>query len=162
MEAFYFNLDGPIYKGYDMKFLVSALVLAVSMVFAAPATYAAGDGLTQKMNSLFPKPKADPSKREVPVAPVLSAPKAFSKVSGGKASLTWGEVAGASEYHVQVATDPNFKWLVNNDYHVKATNFETAALEAGKTYYWRVAAVKTSNWDTFRKSVFAHSTFVAE
>lgn len=145
-----------------MKLLVTALVLAVSMVFSLPAAHAAGDGLTEKMNALFPKKQAEPSKREVPAAPALSAPEAFAKVSGPKAALTWSEVAGATEYHVQVATDPNFKWLVSNEYHVKGTTFEANNLEAGKTYYWRVAAVNTHNWDTFRKSVFATSSFNAQ
>lgn len=148
-----------------MKILVSLLAFAMTLALtstsvAEEAAHGGGHGgLTEKMNALFPQPKADPAKNQVPAKPELAGPSYFASIKGDKATLTWKAVAGADEYHVQVATDPNFKWLVANDYSVKGTSFEATALEAGKHYYWRVAAVKTSNWDTFRKSFFAMSMF---
>lgn len=148
-----------------MKILVSLLAFAFTLALTSPsvaeeAAHGGGHGnLAEKMNSLFPQPQEQPAKHDVPAKPELASPAYFSEIKGDKASLQWKAVAGADEYHVQVATDPNFKWLVANDYHVKATSFEATGLEAGKHYFWRVAAVKTANWDTFRKSFFAMSMF---
>lgn len=148
-----------------MKILLSLLAFAATLALTSPSLAEEGSGggghgnLAEKMNALFPPQKAQPAKREVPGKPELSAPAYFSQVTGDKATLQWKEVTGADEYHVQVATDPNFKWLVANEYHHKATSFEAAGLEAGKQYFWRVAAVKSTNWDTFRKGFFAMSMF---
>ncbi len=120
----------------------------------------AGHGnLAEKMNALFPEPHVDPALRAVPAKPELVSPAYFTSIADSKASLQWKAVVGADVYHVQVATDSNFKWLVANEQAVTATNFEVSSLEAGKHYFWRVAAVKSNNWQTFRKSYFATSMF---
>lgn len=148
-----------------MKLLVSLLAFVATLALTSPSLAEQGHGggghgnLAEKMNALFPPKQAEPAKREVPSKPELSAPAYFTKISGDKVTLQWKEVAGADEYHVQVATDPNFKWLVANDYHHKTTSFEATGLEAGKEYFWRVAAVKSTNWSTFRKGYFANSMF---
>lgn len=148
-----------------MKILVSLLAFALTLALTSPSLAEQGHGggghgnLAEKMNALFPEPQAQPEKNNVPTKPELSAPAYFAEVKGEKATLTWKAVQGAEEYHVQLATDPNFKWLVANEYHHKATSFEATGLEAGKHYYWRVAAVKPNNWSTFRKSFFATSMF---
>lgn len=150
-----------------MKILVSLLAFAMTLALTSRSVAADdahgggghGGGLTEKMNALFPKPKTDPAKSDVPAKPDLASPAYYASVAGDKTTLTWKAVAGADEYHVQVATDANFKWLVANDYHFKGTSFEVTGLEAGKHYFWRVAAVKSKNWDTFRKSFFAMSMF---
>lgn len=147
-----------------MKILVSLLAFAATLAFTAPSLAEGGHGgghggLSEKMNSLFPPKQAQPEKRDVPAKPDLASPAYFSQVKGDKATLQWKAVAGASEYHVQVAKDPNFKWLVANEYHYKTTSFEATGLEAGKQYFWRVAAVKENNWSTFKKSFFATSMF---
>lgn len=148
-----------------MKIIVSLFAFALTLALTSPVLAEEGHGggghgnLAEKMNSLFPEKQPVPAKREVPAKPELSAPAYFSEVKGGTASLTWKAVAGADEYHVQVATDPNFKWLVANADHHKDTSFEATNLEAGKHYFWRVAAVKSNNWSTWRKSFFASSMF---
>ncbi|WP_374075952.1 fibronectin type III domain-containing protein [Bdellovibrio bacteriovorus] len=148
-----------------MKILVSLLAFALTLALTSPSLAEEGHGggghgnLAEKMNALFPKPQEQPDKHDVPAKPELSSPAYFSEVSGDKTALTWKAVAGADEYHVQVATDANFKWLVANEYHNKTTSFEATGLEAGKHYFWRVAAVKSTNWSTFRKSFFATSMF---
>lgn len=140
--------------------LAFALTLTLTSVSLAEGGHGGGHGnLAEKMNSLFPEPQAQPEKRAVPAKPDLSSPAYFSEVKGDKVELKWTAVPGADEYHVQVATDPNFKWLVANEYHHKTTSFEATGLEAGKHYFWRVSAVKSKNWDTFRKSFFATSMF---
>lgn len=153
-----------------MKILVSVIAFALTLALTAPSTAkAAGGGggsaadhhkvLTEKMNALFPPPKQNLEARIAPKTPELAGPAYLAQVSGGTANLQWKAVPTADEYHVQVATDPNFKWLVANEYHVKQNSFEARGLEAGKQYFWRVAAVKTTNWVTFRRSFFATSTF---
>lgn len=147
-----------------MKILISVLAfvatLALTTISLAEQGHGGGHGnLSEKMNSLFPKKEAQAEKRNVPGKPELVAPEFFAKVSGDRATLQWKAVNGAEEYHVQVATDPNFKWLVTNEYHVTGTSFEATGLEADKQYYWRVAAFKGANWSTFRKGIFANSMF---
>jgi hypothetical protein len=156
-----------------MKILVSVLAFAMTLAFtmkslAADAEHGAEHGgghggghggLAEKMNTLFPPKETNPAKRAVPAKPELVAPAYFAAIKADKTNLEWKAVEGADQYHVQVATDPNFKWLVANEQAVKATNFEVAGLEAGKHYFWRVSAVKTDNWNTFRKSFFAMSMF---
>lgn len=151
-----------------MKIALSLLAFTMTLALtskslAEEAAHGEGGGhhgkLSETMNALFPQPQSDAAKREVPEKPELAGPSYFSQVKGDKVTLQWKAVQGADEYHVQVATDPNFKWLVSNEYHVKATSFDAAGLEAGKHYYWRVAAVKSTNWSTFRRSFFATSMF---
>lgn len=146
-----------------MKILISLVAFAMTLALSTQSLAAGGAGghgdLTEKMNALFPPKEAKPEKRDVPAKPELVAPSYFATINGDKTNLEWKAVEGAGEYHVQVATDANFKWLVANEYHVKANNFEVSGLKAGHHYYWRVAAVKPNNWDTFRKSFFATSMF---
>lgn len=149
-----------------MKIIVSLFAFALTLALTSPVLAEQGHGggghgnLAEKMNSLFPEPQAQPAKREVPAKPELSAPAYFSEIKGDKTALSWKAVPGADEYHVQVATDPNFKWLVADVHHYKETSFEATGLEAGKHYFWRVAAVKSNNWSTWRKSFFASSMFM--
>lgn len=147
-----------------MKILVSLLAFAMTLALSTPSLAEEGKGeghenLPAKMNALFPPKEAQLEKRDLPAKPELSSPAYFSAIKGDKVNLQWKAVTGADEYHVQVATDPNFKWLVKEDFHNKATSFEVTGLEAGKHYFWRVAAVKSNNWTTFRKGFFAMSMF---
>lgn len=118
--------------------------------------------LNKEMNSLFPEKQKNASLSASPAAVKLVAPQFLGKVSGTSAKLEWTDVNGASNYHVQVATDPNFKWLVANDAWVKGTSFEATQLEAGQTYYWRVAAVRSQNESMFTKSLFTSSAFTTQ
>ncbi|MEN0060063.1 MAG: fibronectin type III domain-containing protein, partial [Bdellovibrio sp.] len=97
-----------------------------------------------------------------PAKPELTSPEYFAAIKTDSVTLKWKEAQGAQVYHVQVATDPNFKWLVANEYHHKNTSYEVAGLTAGQFYYWRVAAVQSTNWSTFRKSFFTTSMFEAK
>lgn len=149
-----------------MKTALSLLAFALTLALTSPSVAeeaAHGGGghhdLSGKMNALFPQPATELEKRQVPGKPELAAPTYFAQIKGDKATLQWKAVEGADEYHVQVATDPNFKWLVADNNHVKATSFDATGLEAGKHYYWRVAAVRSTNWTTFRHGFFASSMF---
>ena len=136
----------------------------------AKADHKAGHGskedhhekLGKEMNSLFPQKQKDAGFSTRPTVVKLTSPKFLAKVSGATAKLEWTAADGASSYHVQVATDPNFKWLVANELWVKGTSFEATQLEADHKYYWRVASVKGENDSMFIKSLFVNSAFTTQ
>ncbi len=151
-----------------MKILVSVLAIALTFVLtskslASEEAHGEGHGgheqLAEKMNSLFPPKQANPEDAKIPAKPELSSPAYFAAVKADSVKLEWKAAEGAQEYHVQVATDANFKWLVAEDHSHKETSFEVTKLEPGKHYFWRVASVRPDNWKTFRKSYFAASMF---
>lgn len=144
-----------------LSFLQSFAVFA-----SAPATSAGDHEQTGKAhrdnNALFPPQMADKSRATMPEQAKLISPKFMSKVTADKQKLEWSASPTADAYHVQVATDPNFKWLVADDHWVKATSFEVSGLQKGKHYYWRVASVKSDNDAMAMKNNFVSSMFSAE
>lgn len=123
------------------------------------AVEAKGEKLSERMNSLYPEKQKNPEQIGIPSIVKLTSPKFMTKIAGNSAKLEWTAVEGATNYHVQVATDPNFKWLVTNDQWVKSNSFDATSLEENKKYYWRVASVKSQNDSMFTKSVFVSSAF---
>jgi hypothetical protein len=117
------------------------------------------EDIAAKMNSLFPTKQKDPKKTNRPSVVELSAPKFLSAVAAGTTNLEWKPADGANAYHIQVATDPNFKWLVAEDHFVKTNSFSFTKAEAGQRYFWRVAAFNTDNDSMFTKSNFVSSAF---
>lgn len=115
--------------------------------------------LSKEMNSLFPQKQKDPSASQRPAIVQLMTPKFLEVISSSSAKLNWKVESGATNYHVQVATDPNFKWLVADDHWVKGNTYEVTKLEASKRYYWRVAAVNDGNISMYTKSLFVNSAF---
>lgn len=117
--------------------------------------------LNKEMNSLFPEKQKNSKMSARPPSVELTGPKFLAKVSG-EIKLEWKPTAGADIYHVQVATDPNFKWVVVQDQFVKDTSFNFSKGEPGKKYYWRVAAFNSKNDSMYTKSNFSGSVFVAK
>lgn len=117
--------------------------------------------LANRMNSLFPEKQQQTELSKRPSAVELITPKFMSRVTS-PAKLEWKESTGADAYHLQIATDPNFKWLVVNEHFVKATSFEFSKAEAGQKYFWRVAAESTKNDAMFMKSNFVSSIFIVK
>ena len=113
------------------------------------------------LNSLFPEKKPDRGMVQVPAKVQLSSP-AFLATVGTQVKIEWQESFGGAEYHVQIATDPNFKWLLVNEKFHKGTSFDFTAPEAGKKYYWRVAGFNRNNTASYTKSAFASSAFVVK
>ena len=146
-----------------MKILASVLVFALSIALSHVSMAEEGHGgheeLGKKMNSLFPPKQPDMAAQKVPAKPDLASPAYFAAISGDAVKLEWKAAEGAQVYHVQVATDANFKWLVAEDFEHQGTSFDVTKLEPGKHYFWRVASVRPDNWKTFRKSFFATSMF---
>ncbi len=157
-----------------MKIVNSALVSQCSVFFSAtvaiailcasghalasgPESSAAGDS-TAQMQSLYPPKTADKSLSTRPQKPDLVAPAFEAKISGS-AQLEWKAAAGADGYHVQVATDPDFKWLVMNEVWVAGTNLTVSDLKPDQHYYWRVASLKKGNTPGYTKSMFSKLMF---
>ena len=128
-------------------------------VFAADGGHGGGSPAHRDNTTLFPQPKADPTKSALVVRPQLMSPSFNASLSGDSTVLKWTVVPGADVYHLQVATDPNFKWLTLDDHQVKASEFNLKGLEAGKKYYWRVAGWKNDNVAGANKGAFSSSVF---
>lgn len=71
-------------------------------------------------------------------------------------TLRWDKVAGATSYHVQIATDDSFSNVVYDSTTVGHQVTPTTALPVG-TLYWRVAATTTGNTGPFQDASFAES-----
>ncbi|MCC2679854.1 MAG: hypothetical protein K0R29_2430 [Pseudobdellovibrio sp.] len=119
----------------------------------------AGHGnLVEKMNSLFPTKMPNHELAARPSTVEIKSPSFLGNVGAGPVKLEWNAVQGATNYHIQVATDPNFKWLVVNEKFLKENSYNFTA-EAGHRYFWRVASYKGDNANTFTKSNFVSSAF---
>ncbi len=127
---------------------------------ATPAAHAGGHGnLSEKMNSLFPEKQKNENVGARPNKTELTSPIFLATVGAGTVKLKWKDTATATDYHVQIATDPNFKWLVANEKFVKTTSYEFAKAESGKRYFWRVASFKADNNSSYTKANFVSSAF---
>lgn len=149
-----------------MKALISVFVIALTLTLSFEVLAAGGAGghanLTEEMNKLFPPHKPDPSKRVPPSTTELLEPAYFAKISGDAVTLKWKAVEGADRYHVQVASDAQFKWIITQDYAVKGTEFSLTGLEKGKQYFWRVLSENSTNEQLFTKSPFKTSMFATQ
>lgn len=145
----------------NFKYLLIALFASlVSFSIGFANEHAAGEAHGGRdPGKLFPPPKMNKSKSTPPKRTELIEPAFMAQVPGTLVTLKWNVVETAENYHLQVATDPNFKWLMVDDNFVKRPSFELKQLQAGKTYYWRVAAVKNSNDPMFIKGAFEASSF---
>ena len=136
--------------------------IILSLLFVAQVSFASGDsgkGATADAHNFFPPKNADSSKVARPGQIELVEPAYHASITGDTTTLRWKASEGAEVYHVQVATDPNFKWLVSNVTTHQGTSFEVKGLEKGKNYWWRVAGRKLDNEPLYTKGWFAVSTF---
>ena len=130
----------------------------LSLIAISLVTNASG----KDWNQLFPQPKLEAQLGKTPNKTTLLSPDFMQKVTADKVPLKWKDVSDAPEYHLQVATDPNFKWLIVDQNNIKESKFEVTGLESGKTYFWRVSAVNTAKVQTHQKSYFVQSSFVTK
>jgi hypothetical protein len=139
-----------------MKILVSVLVFVTALTTAVQ-TLANETGVD--MNALFPPPQANVTLGERPDKPELTTPGYFQKISDSKVTLQWKASPNAEVYHVQVAKDPNFKWLVKEENLYKGTSLDVTGLEGGKHYFWRVSGMKPDNKAGHIQGFFSASMF---
>jgi len=142
-----------------MKILVSVLVFVTALTLGVNSVAEMNKEGAIDMDGLFPPPKNDVSLGQRPDKPELVAPTFFQKIGDSKVTLEWKAVANATAYHVQVATDPNFKWLVTEKQDFNGTSLEVSGLEGGKHYFWRVSGQKPDNKPGHTQGVFASSMF---
>ncbi|HEY8271910.1 MAG TPA: fibronectin type III domain-containing protein [Pseudobdellovibrionaceae bacterium] len=142
-----------------MKIFVSVLVFVTALTVGVQSLAMNKEGSID-MDGLFPPPQSNLSFGERPAKPELTAPSFFQKINASQATLTWKAVPTAESYHVQLATDPNFKWLVKEEQLLKGTTLEVAGLESGKHYFWRVSAMKPENKNGHIQGAFSSSMFV--
>lgn len=141
-------------KDADMKILVSVLVFVTALTTGTQVLASDRD-----MNALFPPPQANTTLGERPEKPELTSPSYFQKIGESKVTLQWKASPNAESYHVQVATDSNFKWLVKEENLYKGTSLEVSGLANGKHYFWRVSGVKPNNKAGHIQGGFATSMF---
>jgi hypothetical protein len=146
-----------------MKSLYFSLIVAVLFPLSSWAAGGGGHGASGKTkpwnNDYVAQPPVNPALATNPASPTLTSPEPLQKIAGTNVTLTWQAVEGADAYHVQVATDPNFKWLVMNEPMFPQTTTQPQGLVVNQNYYWRVAAWKNGqNWGA-NKSHFSASSF---
>ena len=117
------------------------------------------DGIPAKMNSLYPEKKPDVTQTVGIDKTATVAPAFLATVPAGSVQLSWKPAQGATTYHVQIATDPHFKWLVVNEKFVAETQFNFAQAQTGQRYFWRVAGRKADNNAGYTKGNFTDSAF---
>ena len=97
----------------------------------------------------------------VPGAPILATPANAATNVAVLPMLTWGTVAGATTYRIQVAAVSDFSTVVVNDSTLTVgTKTLVTALSGNATYYWRASASNaagTSAWST----IFSFTTVPA-
>lgn len=143
-----------------LSILISVLFITFNLGQAESEPHGqAGAKAKHDPGSLFPQPKLNKSKTTPPPATELMEPAFMAKITGNSVKLRWSSVAGAENYHLQIATDPNFKWLTLDNHFQKTISYDVTDLAPGKTYYWRVAAVRNSNDATYIKGDFVKSMF---
>lgn len=136
--------------------VLTVSILSFSVSFAKNEAHGGGKSDPGK---LFPQPQMNKSKSTVPKKTELIEPAFMTQIPGTTVTLKWNAVDTAENYHLQVATDPNFKWLKVDENFVKRPSYDLSGLEPGQKYFWRVAAVKNSNDPMFIKGPFEVSSF---
>jgi hypothetical protein len=96
-----------------------------------------------------------------PIPPVLTLPANAATGVATIPTLTWGTVAGAATYRVQVSTISTFATTDVDDATLTAgSKTLTTALAALTTYYWRVSATNVGGTSAYT-AAFSFTTTIA-
>lgn len=85
-------------------------------------------------------------------APVLAYPADGAKDVTVYATLKWKKVAGATAYHVQIATDLGFAAMFREDSALADTAIKMNKFADSTAYYWRVRARNDGGFGPFSKT----------
>lgn len=73
----------------------------------------------------------------------LAVPTVKVSKKGKTATVSWKKIGGANDYYVYRSTSKNGTYSYIG--HTKSTKFQNKKLKKGKTYYYKVSAVKVAN-----------------
>ena len=90
--------------------------------------------------------------------PVLSSPANNVLSIPLSGSVSWGGVAGANTYNVQIATDAGFTNIIASQTGLAATSFGYSGLSYNTQYYWRVSAHNASGNSSNISSALSFTT----
>jgi hypothetical protein len=133
-------------------------VLSALIIFALLLTLGT-DTLASNRSDLFPPAQANLEVGRLPEKVELTQPAFMATITSPNAILKWKPSKGAKNYHLQIATDPNFKWLRVDEHQYQGTEYEVRGLEEETHYYWRVAPTNNEKWAGSTKGYFSKSMF---
>jgi hypothetical protein len=84
-----------------------------------------------------------------PSPPVLTTPANGATSVPVNPTLSWLNSAGATSYHVQVATNSLFSSIVSDQAGVGGTSLQIPGLSANAQYYWRVSATNAGGSSSY-------------
>jgi hypothetical protein len=112
--------------------------------------------VTSGMGTKVPKDGPPRPPERLLSAPHLEAPASGSSQAYANPRFSWGPVAGAASYTVEVCRDASCSLLVERGTKLPDTAFTPQALPAG-ALYWRVTATSASGLDGFPSEPWALS-----
>lgn len=137
---------------------ISLMILTLVLSSLVSASETEGEASHHDWNKVSPQPVADTIQSKAPSPSKILAPNFLEKVKGTEVTLKWEAIEG-TEYHLQVAKDPLFKWLLVNSPNITQTEYNLKDLTAGQQYFWRVYTQKPKNWAGSTKGPAVKSTF---
>lgn len=84
-----------------------------------------------------------------PSVPVLSSPATGATGVSQSPTLSWGSVAGASSYNLQISTSSLFTTTLVNTTGLTSTSYAASGLAQNTVYYWRVSASNTAGTSNY-------------
>lgn len=143
-----------------MKLLITLLLsLTCQFTFAAHTSeHKEGEHAEKDWNEVFKQPVMNNTLTQMPAQSQLLEPAFMAQVKAPEVVLKWKPVEGV-KYHLQVATDPNYKWLIANEQLVSFNEFALKNLKPNQQYFWRVFTQKPDNQRGYTKSLAVGSEF---
>jgi hypothetical protein len=142
-----------------MKLLIAALVMLTAHLTLAAET---GHGGGKPKFIIYENEAPVHANAVIPGRPKILSPEPLKVVSEADVVLKWNPVQDADAYSVQVSDDVNFFKLLVNEGLYAQTEYTFKGAEKGKNYYWRVAALRTTNKPGAMKSLYNRSSFTAQ
>ena len=155
------TVGNPGSSGFNTNPVTPPGTSTLTISGAAPGTYnfnvvgtAAGPNVHQDSVGLTVQAAA-------PGVPVLTSPSNAATNVPATPTFTWGAVAGATSYSIQVATDAGFSNVVASATGVAAATWiSNVALNTNTQHFWRVRATNACG-DSVYSGAFSFTTVAA-
>lgn len=144
-----------------IKCLISLTILLsaqISLADDATPDHSSEAPAAHDWNKVFPQPTPNLALGTIPPSSEIVAPAYMSKVPAGEVTLKWKPVPHVM-YHLQVATDPNYKWLVADEKLITYTEYKLKAAKPNQQYFWRIYTQATDNKPGYTKGAAVSSEF---